>query len=122
MGSRANFEIKSVFNDYKDMLFKSKKYWLIYLVLILILGISTMKNTNILDQSFVMLTFAVVAVLGIFSIVFYMLHDSDEEFYKVAFIIILIFGITTALILPICDVSDEIEHLARAEIDRKSVV
>lgn len=122
MGSRANFEIKSVFNDYKDMLFKSKKYWLIYLVLILILGISTMKNTNILDQSFVMLTFAVVAVLGIFSIVFYMLHDSDEEFYKVAFIIILIFGITTALILPICDVSDEIEHLARAEITSQGVI
>ncbi len=99
-----------------------KKYWLIYLVLILILGISTMKNTNILDQSFVMLTFAVVAVLGIFSIVFYMLHDSDEEFYKVAFIIILIFGITTALILPICDVSDEIEHLARAEITSQGVI
>lgn len=122
MGSLANFEIKSIFNDYKDMLFKSKKYWLIYLVLILILGISTMKNTNILDQSFVMLTFAVVAVLGIFSIVFYMLHDSDEEFYKVAFIIILIFGITTALILPICDVSDEIEHLARAEITSQGVI
>ena len=122
MGSRANFEIKSVFNDYKDMLFKSKKYWLIYLVLILILGISTMNNKNILNQHFVMLTFAVVAVLGIFSIVFYMLHDSDEEFYKVAFIIILIFGITTALILPICDVSDEIEHLARAEITSQGVI
>jgi len=122
MGSRANFEIKSVFNDYKDMLFKSKKYWLIYLVLILILGISTMNNKNILNKHFVMLTFAVVAVLGIFSIVFYMLHDSDEEFYKVAFIIILIFGITTALILPICDVSDEIEHLARAEITSQGVI
>ena len=122
MGSRANFEIKSVFNDYKDMLFKSKKYWLIYLVLILILGISTMNNKNILNQHFVMLTFAVVSVLGIFSIVFYILHDSDEEFYKVAFIIILIFGITTALILPICDVSDEIEHLARAEITSQGVI
>ena len=122
MGSWANFEIKSVFNDYKDMLFKSKKYWLIYLVLILILGISTMHNKNILDQHFVMLTFVIVAVLGIFSIVFYMLHDSDEEFYKVAFIIILIFGITTALILPICDVSDEIEHLARAEITSQGVI
>lgn len=122
MGSWANFEIKSTFNDYKDMLFKSKKYWLIYLVLILILGISTMHNKNILDQHFVMLTFVIVAVLGIFSIVFYMLHDSDEEFYKVAFVIILIFGITTALILPICDVSDEIEHLARAEITSQGVI
>ena len=122
MGSRANFEIKSTFNDYKDMLFKSKKYWLIYLVLILVLGISTMHNKNILDQHFVMLTFVIVAVLGIFSIVFYMLHDSDEEFYKVAFVIILIFGITTALILPICDVSDEIEHLARAEITSQGVI
>ena len=34
----------------------------------------------------------------------------------------MIFGITTALILPICDVSDEIEHLARAEITSQGVI
>jgi len=122
MGGLANFEIKSALNDYKDMLFKSKKYWLIYLVLILVLGISTMHRYDILNQHFIILTFVVVAILGVFSIVFYFLHDSDEEFYKVAFVIILMFGITTALILPICDVSDEIEHLARAEITSKGVI
>lgn len=122
MGSLANFEIKSTFNDYKDMLFKSKKYWLIYLVLIIVLGITTMNRYDVLNQHFVLLTFALVAILGVFSIVFYFLHDSDEEFYKVAFIIILIFGIMATLILPICDVSDEIEHLARAEITSQGVI
>ena len=122
MGSLANFEIKSTFNDYKDMLFKSKKYWLIYLVLIIVLGITTMNRYDVLNQHFVLLTFALVAILGVFSIVFYFLHDSDEEFYKVAFVIILIFGIMATLILPICDVSDEIEHLARAEITSQGVI
>ena len=58
MGSLANFEIKSTFNDYKDMLFKSKKYWLIYLVLIIVLGITTMNRYDVLNQHFVLLTFA----------------------------------------------------------------
>ena len=110
------------FIDYKDMLFKSKKYWLIYLVLIFIFGLSTAYNKNIMQINFIVLTFIVVAVLGIFCILFYFLHDSDEELYKVAFIVILCFGIVCALIVPICDVSDESEHLARAEITSRGIL
>lgn len=115
-------DVKSRFIDYKDMLFKSKKYWLIYLLLIFIFGLSTAYNKNITQINFIILTFIVVAVLGIFCIVFYFLHDPDEELYKVAFIVIMCFGIVCALIVPICDVSDESEHLTRAEITSRGIL
>ena len=108
--------------DSKDMLFKSKKYCLVYLVLVLILGLSTFGKKNLYHPEFVILTFIIVAILGIFCIIFYFLHDSDEELYKVAFVFIVCFGIVCALIVPICDVSDEIEHLARAEITSQGVI
>ena len=108
--------------DYKDMFFKSKKYCLVYLVLVLILGLSTCGKKNLYHPEFVILTFIIVAILGIFCIIFYFLHDSDEELYKVAFVFIVCFGIVCALIVPICDVSDEIEHLARAEITSQGVI
>ena len=122
MGILADFDLKSTLCDYKDMFFQSKKYWLIYLVLIFVLGLSTATQKNFSNPNFEILTFFVVAVLGIFAIVFYFLHNTDDELYKVAFVIILIFGITTALILPICDVSDEIEHLTRAELTSQGVI
>ncbi len=117
-----NFDLKNIFNEYKDMLFKSKKYWLIYLVLIFVLGLSTINKKNFIHPQFVILTFILVAILGIFCIVFYFLHDSDEELYKVGFVIILCFGIVCALIVPICDVSDETEHFTRAEITSRGIL
>ncbi|WP_296890128.1 DUF2142 domain-containing protein [uncultured Methanobrevibacter sp.] len=122
MGIFADFDMKSTFVDYKDMFFESKKYWLIFLVLTLVLGISTANQKNLINPGFAILTFVVVAILGIFCIVFYFLHNSDEELYKVAFVMILVFGIVCALIVPICDVSDEIEHLARAEMTSRGVI
>ncbi len=112
----------NVVKDYINMLFKSKKYCIIYLVLILIFGLSTVGKKNFSNPSFVILTFIVVAIIGIFCIIYYFLHDSDEELYKVAFVFIICFGIVCALIVPICDVSDEIEHLTRAEITSQGVI
>ena len=113
-----NFDL----NDYKDMLFESKRYWLIYLVLIFLLGLSTVNKKNFIQPQFAIFTFILVAILGIFCIVFYFLHGSDEELYKVAFVVILCFGIVCALIVPICDVSDETEHLTRAEITSRGIL
>lgn len=122
MGILTEFNMKSILFDYKNTFFQSKKYWLIFLILILILGLSTCSQNNLAHPKMEIIAFILVAVLGIFSIVFYFLHDSDEELYKVAFVIILIFGITTALIVPICDISDESEHLTRAEITSQGVL
>lgn len=122
MGILANFDVHSLLIDYKNMFFKSKKYWLIYLLLVIILGFSTITYPTIMPSQFVIITFLIAAILGVFCIVFYFLHDNDEEFHKVAFTVILCFGIVCALIVPICDVSDEIEHLTRAEITSQGVI
>ena len=109
-------------NEFKDALNSSKKYWLVYLVLIIVLGLSTASYKNVADPNFEIYTLLIVAVLGIFCIAYYFMNKSDEKLYKTAFVIILCFGICTSLIMPICDVSDETEHLARAELTSRGVI
>ena len=101
---------------------KSKKYWLIYLIFIAVTCMSTISARNFVNPQFVIATFVIVAVMGIVCIVYYFMHDSDNELYKVAFVIILCFGMMSALIVPIVDVSDELEHLTRAEITSQGVM
>lgn len=110
------------FQDIKGAFLKSKKYWLIYLLLITIMGLSTISKRNFTDLSFEILIFVIVAIFGILSITFYFSNNNKDELHKVAFVIIMIFGITAALIVPICDVSDELEHLTRAEITSQGVL
>lgn len=110
------------FSEYKDVFYASKKYWMIYLIMIIVLGISTCRYRNLTDPRFELATLLVVAIVGIFCILYYFMHNSDNEMYKVAFVVILCFGIITSFIVPICDVSDETEHLARAEITSQGVL
>lgn len=100
----------------------SKKYWIIYLIFIAATCLSTISAKNFVNPNFVIVTFIIIAFLGIFCIVFYFMHDSKEDLYKVAFLIILCFGVISALIVPIVDVSDELEHLTRAEITSQGVI
>ena len=101
---------------------KSKRYWLIYLIFIAVTCMSTLSAKNFVNPQFVIATFAIVAVMGIVCIIYYFMHDSENELYKVAFVIILVFGMMSALIVPIVDVSDELEHLTRAEITSQGVI
>ncbi|WP_296848332.1 DUF2142 domain-containing protein [uncultured Methanobrevibacter sp.] len=110
------------FQEYKDIFLNSKKYFLIYLILISVMGISTLSNANFQNPTFEIIIFVLVAVLGIFCILFYFSHNDENELHKVAFVVILCFGIFCALIVPICDVSDESEHLTRAEITSQGVL
>lgn len=111
-----------MFKNITDSLVKSKKYWLIYLIFITITLASTLSAKNFQQPQMVIVAFVIVAVLGVASIVYYYMHDSDAELYKLAFVIILCFGMLTALIVPIADVSDELEHLTRAEITSQGVI
>ena len=107
---------------FKQTLAESKRHWIVYLVLIVILGLSTAGWKNIIEPEFELITLILVSLIGIFCIVYYFMHDSETEFHKVAFVTILCFGIITAFIVPICDVSDETEHLARAELTSRGVL
>ena len=109
-------------NEFKDILISSKKYWLIYLALIIILGLSTVTYKNALNPNFEISILLIIVFLGILCIVYYFMHNSDKELYKVAFVIILCFGIVTSFIVPICDVSDETEHLARTELTSRGII
>lgn len=110
------------FQEYKDIFFNSKKYWLIYLLLISLMCISTISKRNLQNPTFDMIVFVMVAILGILAIVFYFSHNNKDELHKFAFVLILCFGVFCALIVPICEVSDESEHLTRAEITSQGVL
>lgn len=110
------------FESISRIFIKSKKYWLIYLIFITITCISTLSAKNFDKPQFVIATFLIVAALGIVCIVYYFMHDSENELYKVAFVAIICFGMISALIVPIVDISDEFEHLTRAEITSQGVI
>ena len=110
------------FRDYKDVFFNSKKYWLIYLLLISLMCISTINKKNLQNPTFEVSVFVLVAILGILAIVFYFSYNDKDELHKFAFVLIICFGVLCALIVPICDVSDESEHLTRAEITSQGVL
>ncbi len=113
---------KEKFHDYVDIFLNNKKYWLIYLLLITIMGASTLINRKLQNPAFEIAVFIIVAILGILCILFYFSHNNEDELYKVAFVAILCFGIICALIVPICDVSDEVEHFTRSEITSQGVL
>ena len=113
---------KEKFHDYADIFLNNKKYWLIYLLLITIMGASTVFNRKLQNPTFEIAVFIIVAILGILCILFYFSHNNEDELYKAAFVVILCFGIICALIVPICDVSDEVEHFTRSEITSQGVL
>lgn len=111
---------ETISNTYKTLI-ASKRYWIIYLAFIFVASLTTLTSKNISSPVFEIAVFAIVAVLGVVCIVFYFMHDSENELYKTAFVVIICFGILSAMIVPICDVSDEMEHLTRSEITSRGV-
>ena len=115
-------DVKDSFKSFKDVFFSSKKYLIVYFVLTSFLFFTLLSKENILYPKSEILVFCLVIFLGVFCIVYYFMHKSDEELYKVAFVVILCFGILCCIIVPISDVSDEWEHFARAEITSQGVL
>ena len=118
----SSFDLKNVLASYKDAFFDTKKYWIIYLIFITATFLSTLTGGNIIHPKFEIAAFGLIAVLGVFSILFYFMHDDDCELHKVAFVVILIFGILCAFATPILFHSDELEHFTRSEITSQGVI
>lgn len=109
-------------NKYKNTLFYSKKYCIIFLILTAISFLSMITIENVMHPKFELFALILVILMGIFCILYALQHDSNEELYKTAFVIIICFGLMCALIMPICSVSDEKEHMVRAEITSQGVI
>ena len=98
------------------------KFFIIYAVFITFTFFSTLSYKNIPHPKFELILYFIVLIIGILCINYYLNHNSDKELYKIAFVAILLFGIMCALIVPISDVSDEPEHITRAEITSRGVI
>ena len=84
--------------------------------------LSTISVENIVHPKFEILIFILMMIMGMLCIFYYISHNTNPELYKVAFVIILSFGLICSLIVPIMDVSDEGEHLIRSEITSQGVL
>ncbi len=117
-----SFDFGSGITEFKDNLIKSKKYWIIYLIFILITSLSMFTLNNYIFPTKEIVMIVLVAIFGIFAITFYSYHNTNKELYKTAFVIIILFGLLCCFLNPICNVSDETEHLARADITSQGVI
>lgn len=107
--------------EFKENLFKTKKYWIIYLVLLAVACLTLFNGNNFASPVKELIVVVIVAIFGIFSITFFS-YNNDKDLYKTAFVIILLFGLLCCFLNPVCNVSDEIEHFARADITSNGVL
>ena len=117
-----NIDLKNSLSNYKNVFLGSKRYWALYLLFITVCCFSIVSGKNLHHPKFELITFIVVAVLGIICILYYLSHNSDKELHKVAFVIILTFGIVCCLIVPMVNHIDEMEHFTRSEITSEGVI
>lgn len=122
MNKLLNINLKHKLSNNINLFLNSKKYWLIYLCFISITSFSIISKNNVIHPKFEIITFFVVAILGIFCILYYLKHDNNEELYKVAFVIILSFGLICSLIVPMVNHVDELEHFTRSEITSQGIL
>ena len=112
--------IKEKFFKYYTAGRENRKYLLIYFVLVFILTLSIASLDNYLHPKFEIIVFLLTIFSGVFSILYYKLHDS--ELHKVAFVIIICFGLVCAFLTPIGLIPDEQEHLIRSEMTSNGVI
>ena len=80
----------------------------------------TMSNYKAPKSEIITLIFSCIST--VFIITFYHSHRDDKNFYKTAFLVLLIFGIVFSLLTPIMCNDYEFEHFVRAEMTSNGVV
>lgn len=108
-------------SDFKDCLVKSKKSILMYIIMIALVSFLLLGPNNYAHPKTELVVMGLIVILGIFSIVLHY-KNGNEKLYVTAFVVILIFGLVCCLVTPIISVSDEGEHLMRAEITSRGVL
>ena len=82
------FNITDKFTQYKETLLETKRYWIVYIGFILIALASMLFVNNPGHTKLAIVMFLLIAILGIFCIAFYFMHNDDKELYKVAFVVL----------------------------------
>ena len=93
---------------------ENRKYMIIYLIILAFFTISFLNYEDYLSPYFEIAVFLLLFIIGSFCLYYY--TQNENNLHKVAFIIIILFGITCVFLTPINDVSDEQEHFTRSEI------
>ena len=114
-------KIKPKISNINKSLFDSRKYWLIYLLLVFMTVVSIFNIENYIHPKFEIISLILIALISIFSINYYY-NKGNNEVFKLVFIILLLFGLICAFVIPIDSVSDEYEHLSRAEITSRGIL
>ena len=83
------FSAKDSLINFKDDLIKSKKYWGICLVLIIIAFFSTMNVKNYSHPEIEVGILILLSLMSVFTIAYYQGHRDDKNFYKTVFVVIL---------------------------------
>lgn len=113
-----NFDVD--FLKYYDAALENKKYLLIYFLLVVVLTLSIASIDNYSHPVMEGIVFILTIVFGVFSILYYSLHNT--ELHKVAFVIIISFGLIAAFLTPMGIVPDETEHLVRSDLTSSGVL
>jgi len=83
-------KIGEIFNQYFEIIFKNKKYILIFALSILFFTFTFFKVENYISPKAEILLLIILFIFGLIAIIYSFKHKN--ELHKVAFIIILLFG------------------------------
>lgn len=97
-----------------NILKENKIAVIIYIFLLALSSLYFLSYDDYLNPTFEIMMIGLLFIVGIISIIYY--GKNKKNLYKVAFVVIILFGLVSVFISPICDISDEVEHLTRVEI------
>ena len=104
---------RDIISEYKQTLTINKKFILIYLAGILFFVFSMFCRDNFIYFKGELIGLAILLVFGSFGILYGIRHKKEP--HKVAFVIILLFGLLMVFFAPPMSFPDEAIHFARAE-------
>ena len=104
---------RDIISEYKQTLTTNKKFILIYLAGILFFVFSMFCRDNFIYFKGELIGLAILLVFGSFGILYGIRHKKEP--HKVAFVIILLFGLLMVFFAPPMSFPDEAIHFARAE-------
>ena len=104
------------FTIFKNDLLKSKKYWILFILILILFTLFKFELYNYLQYKMEILALVTFCLLGMFTITYFQSHRKDKNLYKTVFVIILLFGLVSSFITPILFGPDDVEHFARAEM------